>query len=182
MRRAPCSFHSQHSNRVHTGYRPLTPISCSLRGSNCQLNCSGANGKSNHASIHKKESAEREEVPIRGAIICESCMLHASGFTLLLSPNSPMSPSYLIFLPLELIYREFCGQTHLSSCLGLCSNFASYADSSRPNLEVRGCLVSAASKIRTLLLSLFWCFPSSCFFVSLWNSQFFLHECSFLCS
>ena len=48
---------------VHTGYRPLTPISCSLRGSNCQLSCSGANGKSNHASIHKKESAEREEVP-----------------------------------------------------------------------------------------------------------------------
>jgi hypothetical protein len=48
---------------VHKGYRPLTPISCSLRGSTCQLSCSGANGKSNHASIHKKESAEREEVP-----------------------------------------------------------------------------------------------------------------------
>lgn len=120
-----------------------------------------------------------------GAIICESCMLHAFGFTLLFSPNSPMSPSYLIFLPLELIYREFCGQTHLSSCLGLCSNFACYADSSWLNLKVRGCLISTASRIRTLFLSLFWCFTFQLFFVSFYGMEFpvfFHHECPFLCS
>lgn len=129
---------------VHTGHWSLTSISCHPRGSYWLLRSQLAvRGTMPQLTKRKPKGGE---VPGVGQLFANpacSTLLDSTSCYLQNQDLVPCLPHSWSSCPSS-SHKEFRGQAHLSSSLGVCSNLARYSVYSWANLKVRGCFISVA--------------------------------------